>query len=63
MKCTWKDCNEEGKNLQIAKDGLIWSRLCDGHVQVLNQALASGIAKNVLGAWAKARHKNFLVGL
>jgi hypothetical protein len=54
MKCTWKDCEKEGKHSQVSKDGSTWALLCDGHNIELDQALKSDVRK-LLNVWVKAR--------
>ena len=60
-RCSWKDCQATGYYKQIAKDGEVWSILCEFHDNMLTKAIESGDPKAIVSTWAKAHGnaKNF----
>lgn len=52
--CTWKDCPDLFDYEEVAKDGVVWAKLCEAHHVVLNAAVESLDARAMLGAWARA---------
>lgn len=60
-KCTYKDCNNEGKHSCIDKNGKEWANLCSEHFDLLNKTLKSVIddadknsIKKLLREWVLA---------
>lgn len=56
MKCTWKECEDEGTKPQLDKNGEEWAVLCDEHDKELDESLDALEPKKLLRAWARAGH-------
>ena len=55
MKCTWKECSNEGKFPQLDKDQKQWAFLCEEHHIELEDAIDNFNAKKLLSCWVKAQ--------
>ena len=53
--CTWVDCDKQGVDAQLDKQGKQWAKLCSIHALMLNDALKSMDAKKMVAYWVKAQ--------
>jgi len=55
-KCTWKNCQNEGKYPQIAKNSEQWAFLCDEHDKEIEDGILSPRfnPKRILRNWVLA---------
>ena len=54
MKCTWKNCENEGIENQIGKDGKVWACLCKKHKEEFDTAFKENNTKGILRVWVLA---------
>lgn len=52
--CTWKDCEEISKHIQLDKNGKEWANLCESHNNELENDLNILEPKRMLRAWVLA---------
>lgn len=53
--CTWVGCKEAVWQTMKDKDSRPWAYLCQQHHAELDEAMSSGDAKRIMGAWVKAQ--------
>lgn len=54
-KCTWEGCGGFGEFIRKGRDGSQWAILCRFHEDKMNDIIASGDVKKLLGSWVKAQ--------
>ena len=54
MKCTWKNCTNEGTIEQKDKKGNVWATLCKEHDNKLTDSISRGDPKLMMQSWVLA---------
>jgi hypothetical protein len=59
MECTWKfkdspKCTQTATHPQVGNDGSQWANLCTDHAKKLDDGIATGDPKYLLGYWIAA---------
>lgn len=55
MKCTWKDCNQDGIIDQRDKNNNVWATLCQFHHKIFDNSISNSDLKKILKNWILAQ--------